>query len=451
MRRLCDLRAPLAEEADTSIKGGNVDGSMDRHGFSACLQALLGMFTFLALAYGLSESRRTVKFRPVLWALMTQILLAVTITRVPAVRGLFLLLSDGIDQIKGATLAGTSFVFGHVGGGPAPFDVTHPENAFVFAAQALPMVMVVSALSMLLFHWRILPTVVRLFSFVLRRTLHIGGALGVCAAAKTFLGQTEAPLLIRPYLRDLTRSELFSVMTLGMATTSASVMVLYASFLQDVVSHPISHILTASIISVPAAIALSRLMIPQDGPDTEGSLEPPYRFSGAMEAISTGATDGMKLFINIIAMLIVMLALVALTNKCLGVVSLFDAPLSLQRILGVLMSPVTWLMGVPWCEAQAAGNLIGTKLALNEVMAFIELSRLAPGALSDTSRLIMLYALCGFANLASVGIQIGGIGTMVPERRAEIISLGMRSLLAGTLASCMSGTLMGLVAALLGA
>ncbi len=377
--------------------------------------------------------------------MLTQVVLALIITRVPSVSHAFMLLSDGIGEIKAATLEGTKFVFGYVGGGDAPFDVVHSNRTFVFAAQALPMVMVVSALSMLLFHWRVLPVVVRLFSIVLRRTLHIGGALGVCAAAKTFLGQTEAPLLIRPYLKDLTRSELFSVMTLGMATTSASVMVLYASFLEHVVPHPISHILTASIISVPAAIALSRLMIPQDGPDTEGSLEPPYTFSGAMEAVSTGATDGMKLYINIIAMLVVMLALVALTNRCLGAFSIGSDALSLQFILGVLMSPLAWLMGIPWHEAQVAGNLIGTKVALNEVMAFIELSSERAQGLSDSSRLIMLYALCGFANLSSVGIQIGGIGTMVPERRAEIINLGMRSLFAGTLASCMSGTVMGLI------
>ena len=408
-------------------------------------QAYLGLLVFLGVAYALCESRRAVRFKPVLWAVLTQALLAVIISRVPAVRSTFMLLSHAIGEIKSATLEGTSFVFGYVGGAEAPFVVQAPERQFVFAAQALPMVMVVSALSMLLFHWRVLPAVVRAFSVVLRRTLHIGGALGVCAAAKTFLGQTEAPLLIRPYLKDLTRSELFSVMTLGMATTSASVMVLYASFLEGVVPHPISHILTASIISVPAAIALSRLMIPQDGPDTEGSLEPPYKFSGAMEAVSTGATDGMKLFINIIAMLVVMLALVALTNRCLGVAEIGGAPLSLQRILGILMSPLAWLMGIPWHEAQIAGNLIGTKVALNEVMAFLELSKAGSQALSDSSRLIMLYALCGFANLSSVGIQIGGIGTMVPERRAEIINLGMRSLLAGTLASCMSGTIMGIV------
>lgn len=413
-------------------------------------QAYLGLLVFLSAAYALSESRRAVRFKPVFLALVTQVLLAVVITRVPAVRSIFLLLSDAIGEIKSATLAGTSFVFGYVGGGEPPYEVVNAGRQFVFAAQALPMVMVVSALSMLLFHWRILPAVVRAFSAVLKRTLHIGGALGVCAAAKTFLGQTEAPLLIRPYLKDLTRSELFSVMTLGMATTSASVMVLYASFLEGVVPHPISHILTASIISVPAAIALSRLMIPQEGPDTEGSLEAPYKFSGAMEAVSTGATDGMKLYINIIAMLIVMLALVAITNRCLGVVDVGGMPLSLQRILGVLMSPLAWLMGIPWHEAQTAGNLIGTKVALNEVMAFIELSRVGSQGLCDSSRLIMLYALCGFANLASVGIQIGGIGTMVPERRAEIINLGMRSLLAGTLASCMSGTVMGIVAQLTG-
>ena len=285
---------------------------------------------------------------------------------------------------------------------------------------------------------------VRVFSWVLRRTLHIGGALGVCAAAKVFLGQTEAPLLIRPYLAKLTRSEFFTVMTMGMATTSASVMVIYATILEGTVANPISHILTASIISVPAAIAVSRLMIPQEGPDTEGDLVAPYAFSGSMEAVAQGATDGMKLFLNIIAMVVVMLALVALGNAILGHVSIDGSPLTLQRLLGWILSPVAWLMGVPWSEAQTAGQLVGTKLALNEVMAFIELSRVHAD-LSEHTRLIMAYTLCGFANFSSVGIQIGAFGTLVPERRAEVTSLGMRALLAGMITSCMSATIVGII------
>lgn len=412
---------------------------------AASLQAAFGVSVFLAFAYAMSEARAAVRWGPVFLAVGVQGLLAVLTTSVDAVRQALLFCSDGIGQLKSATLEGTQFVFGYVGGGPAPFEVTRPEYAFVFGLQALPMVMVVSALSMLLFYWQILPTVVRVFSWVLKRTLRIGGALGVCAAAKIFLGQTEAPLLIRPYLKDLSRSELFSVMTLGMATTSASVMVLYATVLGASVPHPLSHILTASIISVPGAIALSRLFVPQQGKDTEGELKNPYEFRGAMEAVTTGATDGMKLLLNIIAMLVVMIALIALANSVLGILVIGGEKLSLERILGAAMAPIAWLMGIPWAEAPAAGRLIGIKVALNEMMAFLELAKAPAQALSPLSRLTMLYALSGFANLASVGIQIGGIGTMVPERRQEIIGLGLKSMVAGTLASCMSGAIVGML------
>lgn len=410
-------------------------------------QGIFGLFAFLGLAWLVSEDRRKVQIRPVLAALAAQAVLAALTTKVPVIRGIFLLVSEGIGKIKEATIAGTGFVFGYAGGGELPFEVKPGGSAFIFGLQALPMVMVVSALAMLLFHWGILPAIVRAFSWGLRRTLGVGGALGVCAAAKVFLGQTEAPLLIRPYLPRLSRSELFTVMTLGMATTSASVMVIYATILDGVVAHPISHILTASIISVPASIAISRLMIPHTGIDTAGDMVVPYHFTGAMEAVSTGASDGMKLFLNIIAMLIVMLALVALVNFGLAAIvpGAGGEPLSLQRIFGWAMAPVAWLMGIPWSEAFAAGNLIGTKTVLNEVMAFIGLAKTPSGVLSEHTRLIMTYALCGFANFSSIGIQIGGIGTMAPERRAEIISLGFRALLAGTIASCMSGTMIGLL------
>ncbi|RYF09746.1 MAG: nucleoside:proton symporter, partial [Deltaproteobacteria bacterium] len=372
------------------------------------LQALCGLCSFVVLAWCVSEQPSAVRWRAVGLALMAQAGLALATMHVGIVRSAFMVLSRGIGQIKLATQAGTSFVFGYVGGADLPFSPVAGANTFVFALQALPTVMVVSALAMLGFHLRILPTLVRGSSWILSRTLNIGGALGVCAAAKVFLGQTEAPLLIRPYIGKLTRSELFTVMTLGMATTSASVMVIYATILQGTLADPISHILTASIISVPAAVAISRLMVPQTGPDTEGDVISPYNFTGAMEAVANGATDGMKLFLNIIAMLIVMLALVFLSNAVLAVlpwqwVGLGDTTMSLQQILGWVMAPVAWLMGVPWAEAQVAGKLLGVKLALNEVMAFIELSRVADAQLSGTTRLIMLYALCGFANFASIG------------------------------------------------
>lgn len=378
----------------------------------------------------------------------------------------FSLCTRKIKNFLKATLAGTSFVFGYLGGNSLPFELKEGANAFIFAFQPLPMVIVVSALSMLLFHWRVLPTLVNLFSWALKKTLRIGGALGVCSAAKVFLGQTEAPLLIRPYLKNLSRSELFTVMTLGMATTSATIMVLYATLLENIIPFPISHVLTASVISVPAAIAISRIMIPHTGEMTEGDLVMPYEFSGTMDAVSLGASDGIKLFLNIVAMLIVILALVALSNTILSgltntvvwVYSFFpnfldlseevlQSPpaITLQDIFGTLMQPFAWMMGIPWSEAFDAGNLLGTKTVLNEVMAFIGLSELPKGALSPRTSVMMTYALCGFANFSSIGILIGGLGSMAPERKGEVIQLGFKALIAGTIASCMSATVVGIL------
>lgn len=409
------------------------------------LQAALGLVFFFGVAWALSEARRQVKFRQVILTLGTQVLLAWLALHVAPVRQFLLWLSRGIAAVKQATNVGTSFAFGYIGGGPLPFDAKPAANTFVFALQALPMVIVVSALSMLLFHWNILPRIVQAISFVVRRTLHIGGALGLCTAAKMFLGQTEAPLLIRPYIGKFTRSELFTVMTLGMTTTASTVMVIYATILQDTITDPISHILTSSLISLPAAIAISRIMIPHTGPDTDGSLVMPYHFSGSMEAVSRGASDGMKLYMGILTMLIAMLALVALLNSILGIVVISGAPLTLQMLLGWGFAPLAWLMGIPWSEALVAGNLLGIKLSLNEVLAFISLSQIEHGVLSEHTRLMMTYALCGFANFSSVGMQIGGIGNMVPERRQEIIALGFRALFAGTIANLVSATVVGLV------
>jgi CNT family concentrative nucleoside transporter len=348
--------------------------------------------------------------------------------------------------LKDATSAGTSFVFGYLGGGDLPFLQKEGSNTFIFAFQAMPMVIVISAVSMLLFHWRVLPFVVKFFSTFFQKVLGLGGALGVCAAAKMFLGQTEAPLLVRPYLGQFTRSELFTVMTAGMATTSISIMIIYAMILEGTISDPVAHILTASIISIPAAITISRILIPQVGEETSGHLVVPYQFSGSMEAITQGTSDGVKLFINIIAMLIVFLAIVALVNSLL---SLFppigNEPISLQLLLGYALAPLAWFLGIPWEEAISAGALLGKKTILNEIVAFIGLAELPKGILSPKSDLIMTYALAGFANLSSIGIQIGGIGTMVPERKQEIISLGIKAMVAGTIASCMSGAIIGIL------
>lgn len=410
------------------------------------LQAIFGLIIFLSFSWLISENRKNVNLKFAIIGIFIQFILAFLIMKVAIINKAFLLVSKGIGALKNATCEATKFVFGYLGGGDTPFSLSDGASTFIFAFQALPMLIVISAISMLLFHWRILPLLVRGFSWALQRTLNVGGALGVCSAAKVFLGQTEAPLLIRPYFTKLSRSELFSVMTAGMATTSASIMVVYSTILENTVDNPISHILTASIISIPAAITISRLMVPQEDVSASGELVNPYNFSGSMDAISQGASDGMKLYLNIIAMLIAALALVALVNTILeSFPNIAGSPITLQRIFGVIMAPVTWLMGISWNEANIAGKLLGTKTVLNEVIAFIELAALPKQLLSKHTGLIMVYALCGFANLSSIGIQIGGLGTMAPERRNEIIALGFKAVIAGTLASCMSGTIVGIL------
>jgi CNT family concentrative nucleoside transporter len=410
------------------------------------LQACIGLSVFFFLAWLFSENRKQVNFKSAFLGLLIQVALAVFVTKFSIIRDTFLWIGGGVMALKDATAAGTSFVFGYLGGGDAPYHAKEGVNAYIFAFQALPMVIVISAVAMLLFHWRILPLIVKVFSGVFQKVLGIGGALGVCSAAKMFLGQTEAPLLVRPYLGQFSRSELFTVMTAGMATTSISIMVLYAMILEGTVPDPIAHILTASIISVPAAITISRILIPQVGEQTSGHLVVPYQFSGSMEAITQGTSDGMRLYINILAMLIVFLAIVALANALLSLLPTMGGEvISLQGILGYLLAPLAWLIGIPWEEAVPAGALLGKKTILNEIVAFIGLAELPKGVLSIKSDLIMTYALAGFANLSSIGIQIGGIGTMVPDRKQEIIGLGIKAMIAGTIASCMSGAIIGIL------
>lgn len=407
------------------------------------LQAFFGITTFFVFCWLLSEDRRKVQAGPVLFGLLAQFGIAALVMHVGVIRRVFVTISEGVLAIKDATLQGTSFVFGFLGGGALPFDVK--GNTFIFAFQVLPMIMVVSALAMLLFYWRVLPAFVKAVSFVMRKTLGIGGALGVCSAAQIFLGQTEAPLLVRPYLKDMSRSEVFSIMCMGFATTSATIMGLYALVLEHTIPQSMVHILTASIISIPAALSLSRVVVPPSN-QTAGDLVMPYEFTGATDAIARGTGDGMRLFMNVLAMLIVFVALVALVNKILGLFpDVMGAPLTLQGILGMLMAPVTWLMGIPWEEAKNAGSLLGIKTILNEFYAFTELAKMDDGHLSIHSRVIMTYALCGFANVSSIGIMIGGLGGLVPEKRSDIINLSVKALIVGTLSSCLSGTVVGLL------
>jgi CNT family concentrative nucleoside transporter len=410
------------------------------------LHGAMGIVVFTLAALLMSENRKAVHLRTIVVGLALQLVVGFLLIRLPLFREFFLLLNRIVMSLEESTLAGTSFVFGYLGGGALPFDEKFPGAGFVLAFRAIPLVLLISALSALLFYWKILPMVVRGLSLALQKTMGVGGAEGLAVSANIFVGMVEAPLFVRPYLPHMTHSELFSLMTCGMATIAGTVMVLYASLLSRTIPDVMGHILTASIISVPAAMTVAKIMVPETSVPTTGQIVVFEEASGAMDAVTRGTLQGVKLVINIVAMLVVLVGLVHLINLILGLLPDWrGATITLQRIFGFIMSPVTWLMGIPWSEATTAGALMGTKTVLNELIAYMDMSRLAEGVLSDRSKLILTYAMCGFANPGSLGIMIGGLGTMAPERRDEIVALGFRSIVAGTLATCMTGAVVGII------
>jgi CNT family concentrative nucleoside transporter len=409
------------------------------------LQSALGLAVLVLIAYALSENRKAFSWRLVLSGIALQIAIALALLGVPIIRDGLLSLNVIVDALSTATTAGTSFVFGYVGGGETPFEVSAPQNNFSLAFTALPLVIVMSALSALLWYWKILPVIVKGLSAWLQKSLGLGGAVGLGAAANLFLGMIEAPLLIRPYIAKLTRSELFMLFTIGLATVAGTVMVLYASILNAAIPGALGHVLVASFISLPAAIVVARLMVPGEQ-TTKADAHMAVEYRSSMDAITRGTEDGLKLYLGILAMLIVMVALVALANIMIGNLPMVGGePISVQRIFGWLFAPLVWLYGVPWEEAAVAGSLLGTKTILNEFLAYLSLANLPADTLSPRSTLIMLYALCGFANLGSVGIMIAGVSNMVPERRDEIVELSLKALVSGTLATGMTGAVVGMM------
>ena len=405
------------------------------------LQAALGLVVLLGLAWAVSENRRAISVRVVASAMTLQIVLAVLLLRVPPITVALSMLNKAVEVLRQATLAGTSFVFGYLGGGPVPFEPTAPQNVFILATQGLPLILIVSALSALLFYWRILPKMVQGFAWLLERTIGLGGAVGVASSANVFIGMIEAPLLIRPYLRDMTRASLFLVMTVGMATIAGNMFVLYATILSPVLSDAAGTLMVASMISAPASVAIAALMVPGDYTgDAVEQRGPDEDATSAAEAIVNGTLNGVRVVVAVAVLLIVAIALVDLTNQVLGLLpEVGGFGLSLQRMLGWLLAPVAWLIGIPWAEAGLAGELMGTKVVLNELVAYLSMAELPEGALSPRSDKILTYALCGFANLGSLGILLGGLATMVPERRAEIVALGPKALIAGIIACFMTG------------
>ena len=412
------------------------------------LQSAFGIFALLALAWLFGENRRAVSLRQAAIGPFVTLVTAIVLIKVPLVSRAFGAINDAVGAIASASRAGTSFVFGYLGGGALPYDLKAPGADFILAFQALPIVLVMSVLTTLLFYWRVLPPVVRGMAWLLERTLGIGGAVGLSTAANIFLGMVEAPLFIRPYLAKLTRSELFLVMTGGMAGIAGTVLVLYATLLAPLIPDAAAHFVIASVLGAPAAILVSLIMVPETGDRHTGGalIDPQMHASSTMDAIVKGTTAGLELLLNIIAMLIVLVALVYLANALLSLLpNAGGSAITLQRMLGYVMAPVCWLMGLPWTQAITAGSLMGAKTVLNELIAYVDLSKLGVEALDARSRLIMLYAMCGFANFGSLGIMVGGLGTMAPERRDEINSLGLKSIVSGTLTTCLMGAIVGVL------
>ena len=408
------------------------------------MQAIVGVLLFVALAYLLSENRRGVAWRAVAFGIGLQFVLAVVLLKIPVVSQVLFGLNQFVVAIEAATTAGTVFLFGYLGGGELPFNISAADAPYLFAFRVLPQVIVFSVIVALLWHWRILPLFVRGLGWLLRKIMRVGGAVGTAGAASLFLGMVEAPLVIRAYLTRLSRSELFTVMTLGMSTVAGSMLVLYASILQGLIPGIVGHIITASLINIVGAIYVSRLMIPEDSTAVSSDSAVDMGYISTVDALTRGTRDGLMLAVNVGAMLLVLISLVALVNGLLSGISVFDAPMSLERGLGWLFAPAAWLLGIPWSEAPSAGTLLGTKLVLNELIAYIQLVQQGD-SFSPASQQILLYALCGFANLGSLGILLGGLAILVPERREEVLEIAPRSIVSGTLVTLITAALVGLV------
>ncbi len=410
------------------------------------VQSVIGLLVLISLCYLFSENRSQVSIAIVIKSLLLQILFALLLLKLPASQNLFIALNDAISVLQTATREGTTFIFGYLGGGPLPFEPTDPGASFILAFQAMPLVIVISVLSAVFMYLRILPLVMRGFSFLLEKTIGIGGALGLGVSANAFLGMIEAPLMIKPYLSKINHGEMFALMTAGMATIAGTMLALEAAVISSVVPDAIGHLIACSLITLPGVIYISHLLVPDRSEVTSGEGEVDRGADNLMDAISTGTANGLQLFLNIIAMIIVIVALVYLLNAVLGVLPhVYDEPITLERILGVFMAPLTLMMGIPLSEAFVTGQLMGTKTVLTEFIAYVRFGQMAPDELSERTRIIMTYALCGFANFVSLGIMVTGLITVVPERRNEIMQLGMKSIVAGTIATCTSATIVGII------
>lgn len=408
------------------------------------VQSILGLLVFIAIAFCFSEDKKSISWRKVGIALGLQIFFALLFLKVPFLQNIFFALNQVVLMIEKATMAGASFMFGYLAGGPLPFDETTPGGSFIVAFRVLPIVLIMSALSAVLFHLGVLQKVVELLSKILQRTLKISGVQGLGVASNVFLGIVEAPLLVKPYLLSMSRSSLFIIMTAGMSTVAGTVMVLYASIISKAIPDSLGHILVASLVSTPAAILIGHLFVPgSDQDEAEGEVEIKRSTESVMDALVKGTMEGIQLLLSIVAMIIVLFALVNLTNQILGFLP--GGEITLEYLVSFIFIPFVWLMGISPEEVKVAATLMSTKTVLNEFVSYQKLAGLVSGELTEKSRLVMTYAMCGFANLASLGLIVGSMGTLAPERRGEIVSLSFKSLIAGTLATMMTGAIVQII------
>ena len=409
-------------------------------------RAVVGVFAIAGIAWLLSENKRKFPWKIVLGAIVMQYVFTLLLFGVPVIRAGLAGVNDGIDVLIRATREGTKFVFGPFIGDQVAWEklVGTPGPIFIF--QLLPLIIVIGSLSAILWHWGILKIITRGFAFLFQRTMGMGGPTSLSVAANIFMGQTEAPLLIKPYLKVMTRSELLIVMATGFATIAGSVLVVYVSLLRDTLPSIAAHLITVSIIASPAAVALSMIIVPETEKTSESSTETDFKYHSTMDAFATGATDGIAIIWNIATMLIAALALVYISNSVLGIIPaawVGGMPLSLDRILGWLFAPFMYMAGVPMEESSKAGSFVGMKTVFTEFYAFIELGKLPLDAMTERTRTLVTYAICGFANFGSMGILIGGLSIMCPERRPDFLSLAWKTLYAGTLATIMSAAVIG--------
>lgn len=413
------------------------------------LRSLIGVVFVFGLAWAISSNRKQFPWRIAAIALLIEVVIAASMLLLPPLRAALGGLSAGIFALQAATLEGSRFVFGYLAGGAAPFDTTQPQNGTILAFGILPLIIVVSALSALLWRWGVLERLCRGVGFALRKTMGISGPLGLSTAANIFLGMVEAPLIVRPYLARMSRADLFAIMTTGMATVAGTVMALYASFLSGTAPAAAGHILVASFMAAPGSLAISRIIMPVGVEDLSSSVEKaPRLYRTTMDAFARGIQDGVNMLIAVVAMLLGAVALVALANMMLAALpDVGGADITIGRIFGWIFSPIMWMLGIPWSDALPAGELMGTKTALNELLAYLNLSQIGADAIEPRTRLMMIYALCGFANFGSAAIMIGGLSAMCPDRRDDFADLGLKAMFAGTLTNMLGAALIGVAPA----